>query len=85
MNVLCQFFCGVDNKGQVRVAGVAQRGRHTDADRIRTAEPGEIGGRLQATIFHQAGNRFGWYIHDIALAAVDRIYFSLDRVNTQTL
>ena len=85
MQVGRQRFGRRDDKGQVRVAGLAQRGRHADADRIRLQAGGKIGGGAQFAGIDQARHLLGWNIHHVAFAAVDALDLFGDRVDPDDL
>ena len=70
-----------DDEGQVRVAGLAQRGGHADRDRVRLGAGGKIGGGPQFARRHQASHRLGGHVQDVALAAVDHVHFFVHRVD----
>ena len=60
-----------DDVRQVRIAGLAQRGRHADVDRVDTGQRGEIGRRREQAGLDRRPHVGGGHVGDVGLAAQD--------------
>ena len=77
MHIFGEFVCCADNKGKVRVAGFAQRGRHTDAHGVQFFDGREVTGGDQFPRFDQFGHGFGGNIQNVTLPLEKRVHFAL--------
>src|SRR5262249_25700981 len=61
---------GRDGK-EVGLAGLAQRSRHADQDRVELGEPREVVGRLEAAAVAQGRDPLARDVSDVALAGLE--------------